>query len=722
MLILKQNTSGSVPTPAAGKGTIFLSDSDVLSVKNSSGVTTSFPTVGGANTQVIFNDSAALNGNANFTFNKDTNVLTVTGNVAATSVLTDNLLYANGVAWDLQQPAGSNTQVIFNDDGDFGADATFTFDKDTDTLTASNISGLLTSAAQTNVTTVGTLTALTVSGNIGTGNISSTGELAGATLTTTGNAVIGGNLTVNGNLTYVNVDSFAVEDPIISLGGGPNGNALVSNDGKDRGTELQYYSGSAKTAFMGYDNAGAEFIFGKEVSITDEVVTVSTYGNVHGNVFIGSGAGLSGIVGANVSGTVANATHSTTANTVVDVAQPNITSVGTLTTLGVGTGSTDFGNSIIVASRDNTTASTGEYIGIVGEATGDVANTSITGIGVAGFGRTNVGTKGTGIYGEALVTNSTDTGAAVGVRGIATSTHSGGYNIGLYGTASGSGVDNAALYLQTGNIITEDFAIWNLLDNDSNALAFNSTGKANILAIETTDGAEGVFASGYLNVTGNITATAGLITDNLYYANGNPWDLQQPAGSNTQVIFNNAGDFGASSNFTFDTATNILAVTGAVNGTTLGGSLTTASQPNITSTGTLSSLTVTNPISGSITGSAGSATGTAATVTGAAQANITSVGTLTSLAVTGNITSGNVAGTGGVFTYVSGDGANLTSIDGSTVTGEVAFADVANSVAGANVSGAVTYATTANAVAGGNVSGTVASATHLLHTQLQQTQ
>ena len=74
MLILKQNTAGSVPTPAAGKGTIFLSDSDVLSVKNSSGVTTSFPTVGGANTQVIFNDSAALNGNANFTFNKDTNV------------------------------------------------------------------------------------------------------------------------------------------------------------------------------------------------------------------------------------------------------------------------------------------------------------------------------------------------------------------------------------------------------------------------------------------------------------------------------------------------------------------------------------------------------------------------------------------------------------------------------------------------------------------------
>ena len=122
MLILKQNTAASVPTPAAGKGTIFLSDSDVLSVKKSSGAVESFPTVGGANTQVFFNDDAAIAGDANFTFNKDTDVLTVTGNVAATRVLTDNLLYANGVAWDLQQPAGSNTQVIFNDEGDFGAD------------------------------------------------------------------------------------------------------------------------------------------------------------------------------------------------------------------------------------------------------------------------------------------------------------------------------------------------------------------------------------------------------------------------------------------------------------------------------------------------------------------------------------------------------------------------------------------------------------------------
>ena len=37
--------------------------------------------------------------------------------------------------------------------------------------------------------------------------------------------------------------------------------------------------------------------------------------------------------------------------------------------------------------------------------------------------------------------------------------------------------------------------------------------------IETTDNSEGISTTGYLNVTGNITAIAGVKTDNLYYAN-----------------------------------------------------------------------------------------------------------------------------------------------------------------------------------------------------------
>jgi hypothetical protein len=57
--------------------------------------------------------------------------------------------------------------------------------------------------------------------------------------------------------------------------------------------------------------------------------------------------------------------------------------------------------------------------------------------------------------------------------------------------------------------------------------------------------------------------------------------------------------------------------------------------------GTLTGLTVSSTISGSITGSAASAT-TAGTVTTAAQPNITSVGTLSSLSVSGTLTTTSI--------------------------------------------------------------------------------
>jgi hypothetical protein len=105
--------------------------------------------------------------------------------------------------------------------------------------------------------------------------------------------------------------------------------------------------------------------------------------------------------------------------------------------------------------------------------------------------------------------------------------------------------------------------------------------------------------------------------------------------------------------------------------------------------------------------------GTVSTVTTAAQPNITSTGTLTSLNVIGTTTGSAFTANTGVFT---GNGNGLRSLVGSNVSGTVAnaayanlstFATTANAVAGANVSGAVAYATTANAVAAANISGTI---------------
>ena len=52
----------------------------------------------------------------------------LTANLIAGNVKTNNLLYANGVPWDFQLPAGSNYYVQYNSNGDFGASANFQFD------------------------------------------------------------------------------------------------------------------------------------------------------------------------------------------------------------------------------------------------------------------------------------------------------------------------------------------------------------------------------------------------------------------------------------------------------------------------------------------------------------------------------------------------------------------------------------------------------------------
>ena len=149
----------------------------------------------------------------------------------------------------------------------------------------------------------------------------------------------------------------------------------------------------------------------------------------------------------------------------------------------------------------------------------------------------------------------------------------------------------------------------------------------------------------------------------------------------SQAVFTN-GSKGLVSNAVTGTGNVVMSasptLTGTVtaatlNATTLGGTLSTAAQPNVTSVGTLTGLTVTNPIAGSVTGSSGSTTGNAATATalqtartingvsfngtaditvtaaagtlsgstlasGVTASSLTSVGTLSSLTVSGDLT------------------------------------------------------------------------------------
>jgi len=65
--------------------------------------------------------------------------------------------------------------------------------------------------------------------------------------------------------------------------------------------------------------------------------------------------------------------------------------------------------------------------------------------------------------------------------------------------------------------------------------------------------------SGNLNVTG-ITTSGTVRTNNLQYANGQPWDLQEAAGSNGAVQFNRNNNFAASNVFVWNNSTNTLNV------------------------------------------------------------------------------------------------------------------------------------------------------------------
>ena len=102
------------------------------------------------------------------------------------------------------------------------------------------------------------------------------------TITTTGAITVGGDLTVNGTTTTVKSTTITVDDPIFTLGGD---SAPGSDDNKDRGIEFRYHTGTAaKIGFFGYDDSESAFTFIPDASNSSEVFS-GTVGNViFGNI------------------------------------------------------------------------------------------------------------------------------------------------------------------------------------------------------------------------------------------------------------------------------------------------------------------------------------------------------------------------------------------------------------------------------------------------------
>jgi hypothetical protein len=228
-----------------------------------------------------------------------TTIVTAAGNVTTGNLLTDNLLHANGVAWSFGTASGAAGYIQFGDGTNLTGNANLQFDN-----------------TNANLNVIGNI-------NVGPNNniqLYSNGSINAGTITGT-DASFTGNLTVSGTTTFVNTTTTSIKDPLLTLGGNSDGGNAISYDGKDRGLVLDNYStgpgaGPLNQALI-WKTANGQFEVGSNISVTDNVVTVNQYGNIKASTFIGD------ISASNIAGTLTT------------VSQPNITSVGILTSANV---------------------------------------------------------------------------------------------------------------------------------------------------------------------------------------------------------------------------------------------------------------------------------------------------------------------------------------------------------------------------------------------------
>jgi hypothetical protein len=332
---------------------------------------------GGSNTQVQYNNNNNFAGSVSFTFDSITNLLsvpsiTLTGNVTLGNVSNVKLfggvngyfLQTDGLgnlAWSIAgggggngSPGGSNSQIQFNSAGSFAGSPGLEFNANTNTVTTGNVvasvftgnlygvantavvAASVTNSGQPNITSIGNLVLLNVTGNALANFITSnTGANLGNVVTanyfignlygnangaSTANTVTNNaqpNITSVGNLVSLIVTGDITGNGNANITGNitSNGNISVGNANLGNSASANYFSG-----------LGANLL---SLNVTENINSGNAnLGNsARANFFIGSGANLTNIPAANLVGAVP------LANKVTDNAQPNITSVGTLTGL-----------------------------------------------------------------------------------------------------------------------------------------------------------------------------------------------------------------------------------------------------------------------------------------------------------------------------------------------------------------------------------------------------
>jgi hypothetical protein len=230
----------------------------------------------------------------------------------------------------------------------------------------------------------------------------------------------------------------------------------------------------------------------------------------------------------------------------------------------------------------------------------------------------------------------------------------------------------------------------------------------NIGEIQYNSGANSFTSSPYFTYNNSNVITPGIRTDNYLYANGQAFTGSgsgngQVGGSNTQIQFNDSGNFSGATGFTFNKTSNVLNVPGNVSATYFSGNgsqLANITGANVS--GEVSFAATANAVAGAnVSGEVANAS-IAGTVYTNAQPNITSVGILSSLEVTGNISNANVI-TANTFTLTSGNLSIVNSVAGSTYSGIQSTDNIPLSISTSNTNGVLEVgwlADTANVSAG----------------------
>ena len=539
-------------------------------------------------------------------------------------------------------------------------------------LNATSITGTLQTAAQPNITSIGILSSLALSGalsgvtTIGASGIVSITNTTTSTNTTTGALVvtggvgiggainIGGNLSVAGNIMGTLITS--AQPNITSIG------TLTSLSLSGAITGITNISAGGNLTLTGHNGLTTGLILnstlvtatGTELNYLDLTNGPGT-GEASKAIILDSNRDIINI--RNLTATSLTATNLT--GTIQTAAQTNITSVGTLTSLtlsGSLTGVTTFNASGVVSITNTTTATNATTGALVVSG----------GLGVTGAIYTN----------NVLVTNN---GA------IASTTTSGALRSG-----GGLGVTGSGFFGNT--VAAGQTAQTGLTSWLTSGIQFR-TGAVSHTTTSTGTLASAVFSS-FAQPT-LAAATAGTITTeaSTVYIDNSPLAGTNMTITNGYALCVNSGrTFLKDGTTSTNTTSGALVITGGVGiggSVNIGGALSvtgnitgtliTVSQPNITTLGGITSIGASN---------ATTITGTLQT---ASQTNITSVGTLTSLSSNGNVNitqhNGSTVGLQLNGTLITATANELNVLDGITATtSELNYVDTTPGIAEASKS------------------------------------